>query len=520
MRLRQDALFRAEWLERRAADRAGGRLVAGGGGRRRSRGGSGRDGGFGAVAAGRARPPLDAGAGGGLGRFHLVRPPGPHAGAARRGANAQDGRPDEGAAGAPADHPQRQHLDRLRGHAPQSLGRSARRDPPVAAARWRGSTSTGRRGSPDRARPGRSRPSGRLRTRAPRDRRRRPPRDALRPGPELPPASCSRPIASTWMRDAGVDEAVSLGAARPGTSGSRWTARATRCACPRPRRRHAAAGAASRRRSSARRPRRRPAAARASDPGRIERARSGIPLHGGTQLLAHGRVRTRDGSSSRGSRRRTLWPAIGTGGAAWSCGRAPTRPCAATFVIALHLPSRLRAPRRPPRLAADLGARLLPRARRGGDRPRPLRGRRGARRGRTSSAGWPRRPGPDGPAGRAASRDPAPAAPRSSARPTGWSDLKEVLARCSEAIAAFTRAERVLFFLHDRETNRLKAGWPGWNLTEELAALCRSPSMTGRSRPWSSRRESSTSPTTSSGTPTCTARPSARSTRPTACTRR
>jgi signal transduction histidine kinase len=54
-------------------------------------------------------------------------------------------------------------------------------------------------------------------------------------------------------------------------------------------------------------------------------------------------------------------------------------------------------------------------------------------------------------------------------------DLKEVLARCSEAIAAFTRAERVVFFLHDPETSRLKAGWPGWNVTEELVSALAVP---------------------------------------------
>src|SRR5207253_10469528 len=43
------------------------------------------------------------------------------------------------------------------------------------------------------------------------------------------------------------------------------------------------------------------------------------------------------------------------------------------------------------------------------------------------------------------------------------------LARASEAIAAFTRAERVWFYLHDPDTNRLEAAWPGWNLPEELA---------------------------------------------------
>jgi signal transduction histidine kinase/HAMP domain-containing protein len=49
-------------------------------------------------------------------------------------------------------------------------------------------------------------------------------------------------------------------------------------------------------------------------------------------------------------------------------------------------------------------------------------------------------------------------------------DLQEILARASEAIAAFTRAERVWFFLHDSNTNRLVAAWPGWNLSEDLAS--------------------------------------------------
>ena len=49
-------------------------------------------------------------------------------------------------------------------------------------------------------------------------------------------------------------------------------------------------------------------------------------------------------------------------------------------------------------------------------------------------------------------------------------DLREVLARASEAIAAFTRAERVWFYLHDPDTNRLEAAWPGWNVSEELTA--------------------------------------------------
>ncbi len=49
-------------------------------------------------------------------------------------------------------------------------------------------------------------------------------------------------------------------------------------------------------------------------------------------------------------------------------------------------------------------------------------------------------------------------------------DLQEILARASEAIAAFTRAERVWFFLHDPDTDRLEAAWPGWNVGEDLAA--------------------------------------------------
>jgi signal transduction histidine kinase/HAMP domain-containing protein len=49
-------------------------------------------------------------------------------------------------------------------------------------------------------------------------------------------------------------------------------------------------------------------------------------------------------------------------------------------------------------------------------------------------------------------------------------DLREILARASEAIAAFTRAERVWFYLHDSNTNRLVAAWPGWNLSEDFAS--------------------------------------------------
>jgi signal transduction histidine kinase/PAS domain-containing protein len=47
-------------------------------------------------------------------------------------------------------------------------------------------------------------------------------------------------------------------------------------------------------------------------------------------------------------------------------------------------------------------------------------------------------------------------------------DMKEVLAQCSEAIAAFTRADRVIFFLYDPASNRLQGTWPGWNVSEEL----------------------------------------------------
>jgi signal transduction histidine kinase len=52
-------------------------------------------------------------------------------------------------------------------------------------------------------------------------------------------------------------------------------------------------------------------------------------------------------------------------------------------------------------------------------------------------------------------------------------DFQEILARSSEAIAAFTRAERVWFYLYDPDTNRLEAAWPGWNMSEELAGQLR-----------------------------------------------
>src|SRR4029077_13750587 len=48
-------------------------------------------------------------------------------------------------------------------------------------------------------------------------------------------------------------------------------------------------------------------------------------------------------------------------------------------------------------------------------------------------------------------------------------DLVEVLSRATEAVAAFTRAERVWFFLHDPDTNRLEAAWPGWDVSQEIA---------------------------------------------------
>jgi signal transduction histidine kinase/HAMP domain-containing protein len=48
--------------------------------------------------------------------------------------------------------------------------------------------------------------------------------------------------------------------------------------------------------------------------------------------------------------------------------------------------------------------------------------------------------------------------------------MPEILARSSEAIAAFTRAEKVWFFLHDPNMNRLQAAWPGWNISEDVAA--------------------------------------------------
>ncbi|HWZ86982.1 MAG TPA: histidine kinase dimerization/phospho-acceptor domain-containing protein, partial [Thermoanaerobaculia bacterium] len=52
-------------------------------------------------------------------------------------------------------------------------------------------------------------------------------------------------------------------------------------------------------------------------------------------------------------------------------------------------------------------------------------------------------------------------------------DVREVLGRSTQAIAAFTGAERVWFFLYDRNTNRLEAALPAWNVTEELAEKLR-----------------------------------------------
>ncbi len=49
-------------------------------------------------------------------------------------------------------------------------------------------------------------------------------------------------------------------------------------------------------------------------------------------------------------------------------------------------------------------------------------------------------------------------------------DVNEVLARSAQAIAAFTNAERVWFYLYDRNTHRLEAAVPAFNLTEEVAS--------------------------------------------------
>jgi signal transduction histidine kinase/HAMP domain-containing protein len=49
-------------------------------------------------------------------------------------------------------------------------------------------------------------------------------------------------------------------------------------------------------------------------------------------------------------------------------------------------------------------------------------------------------------------------------------DVGEVMARSTHAIAAFTGAERVAFLLFDPNTNRLEARLPAWNLPAEIAA--------------------------------------------------
>jgi signal transduction histidine kinase/HAMP domain-containing protein len=48
-------------------------------------------------------------------------------------------------------------------------------------------------------------------------------------------------------------------------------------------------------------------------------------------------------------------------------------------------------------------------------------------------------------------------------------DVREVLARATQAIAGFTGAERVWFSLFDANANRLDAQLPAWNVTAELA---------------------------------------------------
>ena len=48
-------------------------------------------------------------------------------------------------------------------------------------------------------------------------------------------------------------------------------------------------------------------------------------------------------------------------------------------------------------------------------------------------------------------------------------DSREIIARATHAIAAFTNAERVLFGLYDRNTNRLEAALPAWNVPTEMA---------------------------------------------------
>jgi signal transduction histidine kinase/HAMP domain-containing protein len=52
-------------------------------------------------------------------------------------------------------------------------------------------------------------------------------------------------------------------------------------------------------------------------------------------------------------------------------------------------------------------------------------------------------------------------------------DSREVVARATQAIAGFTDAERVWFYLYDSNTNRLEAALPAWNVTEDLASRMR-----------------------------------------------
>ncbi|HEY1434506.1 MAG TPA: ATP-binding protein, partial [Thermoanaerobaculia bacterium] len=52
-------------------------------------------------------------------------------------------------------------------------------------------------------------------------------------------------------------------------------------------------------------------------------------------------------------------------------------------------------------------------------------------------------------------------------------DVREVIGRSTQAIAAFTGAERVWFHLYDRNTNRLEAALPAWNVPEEMAQKLR-----------------------------------------------
>jgi signal transduction histidine kinase/HAMP domain-containing protein len=49
-------------------------------------------------------------------------------------------------------------------------------------------------------------------------------------------------------------------------------------------------------------------------------------------------------------------------------------------------------------------------------------------------------------------------------------DLREVVARSTQAIAAFTNAERVWLQLYDANTHRLEAAPPAWNVPDDMAA--------------------------------------------------